>query len=174
LSSVNDTTIIHMFLTNPDLSVQEQNSNLLKLENPYNVELCEAILGRIRPEDLIDELKKEYYELKHWAQFKKTKIKQEQIENRKKNKQNKFAERLLKLYRQGRVSEEVLLLYGISGNLPEKSVYQEMTAEERRDFWNQRSRENFESDVDSSFFSMSRIIEKRKQSEKIDWIRQGF
>lgn len=163
-----------MFLLNPHLSVHEQNFHLRNVENPYNYELCEAILGRISPDDLLDEVKKEYYELKHWADFKKSKIKQEQINNRKKNKKTKLAENMIKLHRQGKIPEETLLLYGISGDLPEESVYKNMTIEEKENFWNQRNRQNF-GDI-SNPYSFNHFMEKqnKKPAEKIDWICQGF
>ena len=56
---------------------------------------------------------------------------------------NPIANRLLDLRRKGMIPDEILFLYGISGDFPERHVYVSMTIAERQSMWQKRMEQRF-------------------------------
>lgn len=46
--------------------------------------------------------------------------------------------KMIQLHEQGLISDQVLLMYGISGDLPERDAYNTMSSEEKERLWHER------------------------------------
>lgn len=74
-------------------------------------------------------------------------------------------EQLIKSKNDGLIPEYVLILYGISGDLPEITEYSKLTEVERREFWESRMRNRY-GDYWRKHFSKLPLIFGKKE---INW-----
>ena len=73
------------------------------------------------------------------------------------------------LYDKGCVSQEVLLLYAISGDLPSKTDYNKMGVEEKQKFWHSRLKERL-----GSRWKQWRDYVNVNIEILHDWAKEGF
>ncbi len=79
--------------------------------------------------------------------------------------------KLLKMKELGQISQELLLLYGISGEMPSRTEYMRMTTEERKLLWHKRMQEQYGYNWRSLFKTVPKLLE---QSNIHDWKIEGF
>lgn len=71
--------------------------------------------------------------------------------------------KLLELYEMGKISRDILFVYGIAGELPDPRQYMLLTSEQKIMFWDDRMRKLYGSEWRSIF-----------QLNRHNWSRQGF
>ena len=116
----------------------EADEYISRIEHEENVELCHAVLGRISPDQLSADAHQTYLEFNRWSQDRTRRFRNERVINRYQQREDRIANRLTNLRERGIITDEMLVLYGISGELPERSVYTAMTSEEKMALWNDR------------------------------------
>lgn len=82
-------------------------------------------------------------------------------------------EHLIRLREQGKISDDLLVLYGISGDMPEITTYQEMSIQERHRFWLQRLENNLGPNWIRVFPTIYQRF-KRLFFDRVDWQNDGF
>lgn len=175
LISTNDTSILTMLSRYPDLTVAEQNLHISRIEHEENIPLCHAVTGRISRDDLSPESQITFDEFSRWSKDRTERIQRDQRTARYNNRRNRTAERLKELHAKGIVSDEVLLLYGISGDLPERNVYVRMTREEKVALWEQRMRDRYGPDWHwQDHLSFVPRWWRETVQEDDNWLEEGF
>lgn len=89
------------------------------------------------------------------------------------NREAKIIRQLLKMRDRGEISEEVLILYGISGDLPDQAMYLQMSQDEQRELWTGRMENRYGSDW-RAIFRNPPIFVKEAENKKQDWKIEGF
>lgn len=138
LISTNDTTILAMLSRYPDISVAEQDEYISKIQYEENIPICLAVVGRISKEELTPSARGVFDEFSRWSVNRTRMFKNEQVSDRYRMKENRTAIRMAQLHQQGKISDQVMMLYGISGDLPERIVYAQLTETEKRELWEER------------------------------------
>jgi hypothetical protein len=156
----------------PLMPAEEADQYIAQLEHEENIPLCHAVLGRIMPEQLDDDTRQTYYEFVRWSEDRTRRFRNERMRNRRSDQEDPIAARLLALRQRGVVPDEVLLLYGISGDLPDQQTYQSMSAEDRRSFWQDRMEQRFGRDWRRRFDNLPTILIKERRVH--DWKKEGF
>ena len=79
----------------------------------------------------------------------------------------------MQLHQSGKIPDEVVVLFGMSGDLPEKSVYSQFTLEEKQAYWEKRMASNF---GDESW--KRRISRLPAMFQEVlpqhNWLQEGF
>lgn len=127
----------------PSIPKEEADYWISKIENLENKPICEAILGRINENELIDDAKIVFKQFQTWSQNKTRRIREEQQTARRIQRETQLALKLNKLYEKGVIGEETLILYGISGDLPDRNTYIELNFEEKQKLWSERMENRF-------------------------------
>lgn len=138
LTSANDTSILALLSRYPSMPANEADQHIARIEYEENVPICLAVLGRISPETLNPDVQQVCHEFIRWSQDRTRRFRNEIIANRYLQREDRIANRLQTMYEEGRISEELLILYGISGDLPELHVYHALTDEEKAALWESR------------------------------------
>jgi hypothetical protein len=178
LISTNDTTILAMLSRYPNMPVEEADSYISNIEHEDNVAICHAVIGRIPKEQLTSESRRVFDEFYLWSQRRTRRIREEQWTARRRQQETKLALRMNQLHQQGIISDDIMMLYGISGELPDRSMYMEMTPEEKQSVWEERMenrlgpnwRQRF-SNRNTNFGILSRT---KIEYSKINWSSEGF
>lgn len=176
--SANDTTILAVLSRYPNMSSDEANQYISKIENKENVPICYAVIGRTSKEELDQESRKVFEEFQAWSQRRTRQIREEQITARKRQQETNLALKLNQLHQRGLVPDEFLALYGISGELPDRNLYMEMSPEEKQGVWEERMesrlgpnwRERFQNR--GNFFGL--LTRRKIEYNKINWNQEGF
>ncbi len=91
------------------------------------------------------------------------------------NLNNATRDQLLTLHQQGRISDEVLLLYGISGELPDVDKYSKLSVSEKQSIWSERLALNLGTDWERKVSRVRLPVVFRGRSfGKANWRREGF
>lgn len=125
------------------MPAEEADQHISRIEHSENIPICHAVVGRINETELNDDAKEVYQEFKAWSDNRTRRIRDEQWSDRRRNKESRIAQKLTKLHEQGRVSDEALLMYGISGDLPQRNVWREMSEEEKQHVFQERVERRF-------------------------------
>jgi hypothetical protein len=177
LISTNDTTILALLSRYPDIPTEEADEYISNIEHEENVPLCHAVIGRIEPEDLDDEARTTYDEFTRWSLDRTRRFRNEQIDTRQRQKENRTAIRMTQLHEQGLISNEVMLLYGISGVLPERSAYLNLSEEEKEAIWTEKMERRFGPNWRQRFEGgqlLPSFLRKRVERFVHDWLKEGF
>lgn len=176
--SANDTTILAMLSRYPDMPSEEADGYIARVQDANNVPICHAVLGRIDSSDLDEESRKVYFEFSHWATDRTRRMREEELSARRRQKETRRSLRMKQLHEQGIISDEVLLLYGISGEMPSPEVYAEMSREERLEIFQSRIENKFgpqwQRQLPFIFRKMPFLTRIGYEPFKVDWIREGF
>lgn len=172
--SVNDTTILAMLSRYPDMPGEEADSYIAKIENEENISVCHAVIGRIAKEELDDDARRTYEEFHRWSMDRTRRVRSEQWSARQRQKETRMALRMNELHQKGVISEQVLVLYGISGPLPERNMYAALSAEEKEAIWVQRMESRFGPNWRQRFRNLPAILQRRIETTTINWRKEGF
>jgi hypothetical protein len=173
LISTNDTTILAMLSRYPNISTEEQDEYISKIENEENVPLCLAVVGRVSREDLSVPAKRTFDEFTRWSMDRTNRTRNEQISDRLRMKQNRTAIRMAQLHQKGIISDQVMLLYGISGELPERQVYARLTEREKLAIWEERMGNRFGPDWRTHISTLPSMFREDRHSGH-NWLQEGF
>lgn len=85
---------------------------------------------------------------------------------------NNTGEKLVLLLKEGKIPEEIVLLYGMSGEIINKDDYYNMTIKERESYWEEKFKNNLGDNWRKIFRNLPYFLSKK---EKItDWAITGF
>lgn len=172
MTSINDTTILAMLSRYPGLTDEEADEHIAKIEHQENVPICHAVVGRVRPDELLPTARRTYEEFKRWSMSRTRRFKAEQLTARQQNRRTREAISLTKLHERGMVSDEFMLMYGIQGELPERQTYFALSEEEKLAIWEGRMEERFGPNWRRRFHNLPAFL---RQSEGVhNWIKEGF
>ncbi len=176
--STNDTTILAMLSRYPNIPTEEADEYISKIEHEENVPLCHAVIGRIDPGELDEEARSTYDEFTRWSLDRTRRFRNEQIDDRRRQKENRTAIRMTQLHELGKISDEVMLLYGISGELPERQVLYNLSEEEKEAIWGERLERRFGPNWRRRFeggrFALPTFLQRRVERFVHDWLKEGF
>lgn len=178
MTSTNDTTILAMFCQHPNIPETEINCHIDKLEHSENINIGKALLGIVAVDSLTENQKTTYLEIKRWSANRICRIRNEQILSRRKNQANKLKEKMIDLYEQGKISNEMMMLYAISGPLPDVLEYRSLRPEQKEDFWTSRIEQRL-GDVPQNKVNWRELRGNMKEwlkfeDTKVDWKKEGF
>jgi len=178
LISTNDTTILAVLSRYPDIPTDEADEYISKIQHEENVPLCHAVIGRIEPDELNDEARITYDEFTRWSLDRTRRFRNEQIDARRRRKENRTAIKMTQLHEDGKISNEMMLMYGMSGALPERSVYTELSEEEKEAIWTERMERRFGPNWRRRFeggrFALPEFLQRRVERFVHDWLKEGF
>jgi len=178
LISANDTTILAVLSRYPDMPIEEAEGYISKIEHKPNIEICNAIIGKIRKEDLEDESRLIFEEYNRWSKSKTRRIKQEQWSNRRRQKETYLSLKMNELHKKGIISDEIMILYGISGELPEINMYEEMSFEEKQSIWEEKMEDRFGPEwrqrFNNNFINYKLLLKRKKEYTKNEWFFSSF
>ena len=172
--SANDTSILAMLSRYPDMQNEEADRHIERIEHEENVPVCLAVVGRMSPDDLDDDSRQVYNEFKRWSEDRTQRIHSEQLHARRENNETRMSQRMKDLHQRGIISDQVLLLYGISGPLPERQNYQGMSRDERRRVWVERLERRFGRNWDTNFRAHMPEMFREPGFRHVNWLREGF
>lgn len=86
-----------------------------------------------------------------------------------------LSETMLKMHEKGEISDEILLLYGMSGDLPTKERYQSLEDHEKTQYWSTRMEQRLGPNWRERFDSLPALL-KRVVSNRLipSWLKDGF
>lgn len=169
--STNDTTILAMLSRYPFMSQEKADSHIERIEHPENIPICHAVMGRISRAELQDDAKLIFDEFQRWSASRTQRIRNEQITARQNNEETNTAKKMLELHRKGVINDQTLLMYGISGPLPERQAYNGESRQNRTRIWTDRLERRFGRDWRNRFRSLPEMF---RSNSYVDWKREGF
>ena len=82
------------------------------------------------------------------------------------------------LHKKGIISDEIMILYGISGELPEINMYKEMSFEEKQSIWEEKMEDRFGPEwrqrFNNNFENYKLLLKRKKEYTKNEWFFSGF
>lgn len=156
----------------PDIPVSEQDEYISKIEFQENIPICMAVVGRISREDLTPSARNTFDEFSRWSENRTRRLKNEQISDRYRRKENKTSIRMAQLHQKGIISDEVMLLYGISGDLPERRVYAQLTESEKQVLWEDRMEQKLGPQWKRHIRNLPSMFCETKGVH--NWLQEGF
>lgn len=80
------------------------------------------------------------------------------------------------LHRNGSISDAMLLIYGISGDMPDVENYSQLTTEQKNTIWGDRMKRRFGPNWIQRFENRSLVLPVVKKVEKFstNWKKEGF
>ncbi len=176
LISANDTTILAMLSRYPNMPPEEADCYISKIENEENIPICHAVLGRITKEQLSDDAKRTFEEFSLWSERRTRRTREEQWTARRRQKETNLSLRMNQLHQKGVINDDIMILYGISGELPERGMYMALTQQEKQAIWEERMESRFGPNWRTRFSSMGlRLFNlNKKEYNKINWSKEGF
>lgn len=181
--SANDSTILAMLSRYPDMPAEEANEYISKIEHEENVPICRAVLGMIGKEDLEEDARNTFEEFQRWSQDRTRRTRNEQWNARKRRQETRTALTLTKLHERGVITDQTLLMYGISGELPERHMYMAMSPEEKERLWSERMESRFGPNWLSRFdqngdtplpIFRGRTWGRHTERTEVNWRLEGF
>lgn len=154
------------------MSVQEADTHIARLEHEENIPLCHAIVGRIPATELDEDTRQVYDEFMRWSQDRTRRFRNEQVADRYRERENRVANALLRMHEHGLIPEQTLLLYGISGELPERRVYLQMSDEEKQLLWRERMVNRYGVNWRRRFTYLPEFLREKEFIH--DWKKEGF
>lgn len=171
MSVANDNAILAILSQYPNMDVEDANLYIGKIEDDRYAMVAKVIVGQIDISELDEQAGYIYSEIKFWYTRKQEQIQAEQRTARRRGQKTPLAKKMLAAYEQGRIPIEMLMLYGISGDLPQLETYSDMNQEEREVYWRSRISGRVKSRTLTE--RMMRII-VTQSSEHKDWRSLGL
>ena len=177
MTSTIDTTILAMLSRYPDIPRAEADEYINQIEHEENIPLCHAVIGRIEPEELDDDARQTYNEFTRWSSDRTRSFRNEQTNARYRRKENRTGIRMAQLHQQGRISDEMMLLYGLSGDLPDRPSYISLNEEEKEALFSERMERRFGPNWRDRFDDLPRFLRRRtwiEDPQSHNWLKEGF
>lgn len=177
LRSPKDNSILSI-LSSLKTTSQESSDLIESIESPENIPLAKAIIGDIEPAKLDEDSRTNLEKFKSWHEDKSKRTFKEQVSARRKLKRTQLSEKLIELHSQGKIQQESLYMYGISGQLPDQGHYANMDEAERCEMWRRRMEYNIgrdwpirfrEANIPIPDFASNKVI-----VNSIEWEKYGF
>lgn len=87
--------------------------------------------------------------------------------------QNKTTLRMVQLHQQGKISDQVMMLYGISGDLPERKFYEKLSNNEKLALWEERMQLKFGINWRRHINNLPAMFRDIEQGVH-NWLQEGF
>lgn len=178
LTSLNDTTILALLSRYPNMPAKEADGYISKIEHEENILLCKAVLGRIPEEELDEDSLKTYREFQRWSTNRTRRTRNEQWSARRRSKETQLTLRMNQLYQKGLITDEVLLMYGISGDMPEIHMYMSLTSEEKERVWSERMEDRYGPNWATDFRRLNIVVpvfvHGIYEINCVNWQKEGF
>lgn len=174
--STNDNTIMWAICQHPDLKFREKEQMVTKMENPRAQRVAKALAGLIPVDELSAEDRELLISWETWRNRKQKRIRDvEHQARRNSDEPTRLATKLLEMRGRGQVSDETLFLYGVSGELPNRTTYDQLTLKEKRTIWEERMKNRYGVTWREHFRTLPSIFEEDVREEIIDeWMKEGF
>lgn len=174
--SINDNTIMWAICQYPDLKFQEKEEMITKIKNPHAQKVAKALAGLIPLNELSEQERIDLIDWETRRNRKQNRIRNEQIQTRYNNESpTNLARKLLSMRDKGQITDETLILYGISGDLPVRTTYNQMTSKEKRQIWENRMKNRYGVTWREYFNTIPSIFEDDVREEIInEWMKEGF
>lgn len=181
--SPNDSSIIAVICKYSNITDDELQIHLGNLEDPQNKKICLALLGRIPQETLDLASQEQVNEIKSWHLTGIVRRRNEQITARYQDRETRMAQKMMSMRDRGIISEEMLILYGISGEVPERHPTRdrEYTQEEKVIELQNRMERRFGIRWRERFSQLPPWLAIEDPSwfrsyglGQVDWIKEGF
>jgi hypothetical protein len=157
-----------------DISKEEADEYLDQIEHEETIPICEAVLGRISPNDLEPRARRVYDEFHRWSVDRTRRFRNEQWNDRRRKRENRTAIRMTQLHEKGLISNDTMLLYGISGDLPEYGMYMAMSDEEKEALWTERMERRFGPNWRQRFNNLPPLLRQKLKNSTHNWLKEGF
>jgi hypothetical protein len=170
--SPNDTSIVHAVCHYTDMQLNERERLFSNLEDQNLRTVCLAVIGELDIEALQEPERSAANALARDCAARTERIRQQQVKARRENVITPFAEKLNRLYRQGKVPEKMLLIYGVSGEIPYRHPIENrnLTYEEKVSILQQRMERRFGVRWRERFVELPHWL----GGERTDWVNEGF
>lgn len=173
--SINDTTILAVLSRFPDMPSDEADEYISKIEHEENVPICKAILGRISKDELSEEARETFDGLANWSENRTTRFRDEQLTSRRRRRETRTALALNKMRERGLISDQMMVIYGISGPLPDQQTYANLSLEEKQRIWTERMESRYGPEWRGLFGNaILPVVRKSFAQPAIDWRVYGF
>lgn len=172
--SPNDGSILFAIKMYPDMDQDEINTYIGRLDQDEIIPVARAMAGQIDPNDLNSQSKQIYNEFMELSSNRINMIRTEEQTSRLNRKETKRANKMIELKNKGIISEETLILYGISGPLPERNVYLNMSSSDREHLWMNRMSRRFGSDWQDRLNIQPNFFKSKLESITHNWLKEGF
>lgn len=177
--SPKDASIIAIICKFPDLSEEEIQNLVSNLENPANANVCLALANRLEDSELTAEELAKVEEFRASNQERTERVRREEIEARRREQVTPLARNLLKLHEQGKVTTNMLLLYGVQGDIPERHpvLHRDLSQEEKAEIIRERFRQRFGENWERTIGHLvPKWLRHRKEWSitTVDWSKDGF
>jgi hypothetical protein len=157
------------------MPVEEAKTYISKIENEENIPICEAVVGILPEEQLSQESLRVYREFMRWSENRAARTQTEQWTARKRKKQTDLSIKMNDLHSRGIISDEVMILYGISGPLPERRMYADLAADKKQAIWEEKMSNTFGPHWRSRFtVNVTTCKEFDIEETNHNWIKEGF
>jgi hypothetical protein len=175
----NDKAILAVMARFPDMPIEEANEYIERIDDDNNIPVCYALLGRIGAEMLGQEARQVFDEFQRWSQDRAQRIRNEQGNARKRRLETRLALKMIEWHERGRISDQTLLMYGISGALPERNTYMAMSPAEKERLWADRMENRFGPNWVERFSNRNLPLPtmfkgRQREPSHINWSREGF
>jgi hypothetical protein len=157
------------------MPIEEAKTYIAKIENEENIPICEAVVGIIPKEQLSKEAFSVFKDFMRWSLYRAARTRNEQWTARKRRQETNLSIKMNDLHSKGIVSDETMVLYGISGPLPEKDTYSELSVGQKQSFWEERLSSKFGPNWRSRFpINVRSCKEFGVDGIKHNWTKEGF
>jgi hypothetical protein len=160
------------------MPADEADEYISKIHHEENVPICHAVIGRITREDLTDDGKQVLDEFSRWSEDRTRRMRNEEWNARRQSKETRTSLAIQKMYSRGLISDQMMMLYGISGALPDRGTYNSMTQEEKERLWSDRMEARFGPNWLEQFRdrNVALPIPRRASVEQpiVNWRVEGF
>lgn len=178
MTSANDTTILAVLSRYPNMPAEEADSYIAKIEHEENIPVCHAILGRIPEHSLDEDAGRTFTEFQRWSQDRTRRFRNEQWSARRRQKETRTALRMTELHERGVIDDATMLMYGISGEMPERGMYMAMSPEEKERMWRDRMEARFGPNWLQRFSNrnlpLPLFMQRRFEHVPVNWLKEGF
>lgn len=97
---------------------------------------------------------------------------------RRKHQEARMASKMKELHAKGMINDQVLLMFGISGDLPELSSYNRLSTEQKNTIWNEKLSNRFGGNWREDFVEKGipviAVRQLKSIKSDINWRKEGF
>ena len=112
-----------------------------------------------------------YLEFQRWSRDRTQRVRNEQIAARRQNVNTRLRDRMIQMHSDGSITDEFLLLYAVSGPLPQQGF---ISDREKQLWWEQRVESNLGVEWRTYLGTRADFMKMPKQNLKVNWAKEGF
>lgn len=172
--SPNDLSILASLSQLPPATAAAADALVARLDDPRHAAVARTLAGGM-DEALLSEAEAELFrQVRVRSAERIQRVRDEQEAARRRREETRLAQTLKRLHASGAISDEMLLLYGVSGDLPDLQTYQSLTPGERRRLWSDRIASKLGPDWPSRLGGSRAALPVFETPRPNHWQREGF